>query len=246
MSSVWDEPPLKPHLFEKDVHIWRAGIDLPIESVMKFNEFLSHDEKIRAEHFRFEHDRNRFIASRGILRQILASYMGIKPGEIRFSYEKNGKPNLHEETHKSGIRFNLSHSGELALYSFTQGHAVGVDIEYMAEISDMEQVVEQFFTAEERACFAAAPASMKRETFYWWWTRKEALGKATGVGLLEPVPGEASVRVEEQTTGIACGSGDESAAPKWSIWHVEPADKFAGTVVADGYGLGVRCWQWPG
>ena len=90
---------------------------------------LSENEWARADRFRFERDRLRFIASRGILQTILASYLVQKPDKIRFRYGAYGKPYLCWGLGSADLRFNLSHSNGLALYGTTIGWEVGVNLE---------------------------------------------------------------------------------------------------------------------
>jgi 4'-phosphopantetheinyl transferase len=245
IKPSWNAPPTQLLLSRQDVHIWRAVLDLPSKSVQELEVSLSIYERMKAEHFRFERDRSRFIAARGILRLILASYLSVEPGAIRFCYEKDGKPRLQNAFGKAGIQFNLSHSEGLALYVLTRGHEVGVDVEYMREISEMGQIVEQFFSVRERAFFGGLPTSEKQETFFNWWTRKEAFMKATGEGLSYPLGRFDAIMAEGKSVESLGTLGGAKEGPRWSMWDVRPAEEFAGTVVVEGGGWDVQCWQWP-
>ncbi len=83
MELVWVAPPPHLNLSKKDVHIWRAALDLPSSRVEELEEKLSFDERIRADRLRFERDRNRFIVRLGILREILSFYVGAYPERRR-------------------------------------------------------------------------------------------------------------------------------------------------------------------
>ena len=246
MKPLWNAPSTQLLLSMNDVHIWRAGIDLPSKRVQEFKGSLSTEERIKADRFRFEQDKSRFIAARGILRRILACYLGVDPGTIRLCYEKDGKPRLQNAFGKTGIQFNLSHSEGLAFYVFAEGHEVGVDVEYMREISEMEQIVEQFFSVTERVFFGTLPTSEKQETFFNWWTRKEAFTKATGEGLSYPLDRFDVSAGPGKSVGLLTILGDTKEASRWSMWDVRPAEQFAGAVVVEGEGWDVQYWQWPG
>jgi 4'-phosphopantetheinyl transferase len=246
VSPSWKAPPAQLQLTAKDVHIWRAGIDLPAERIQELEKKLSPDEMLRAEHFRFETDRSRFIVARGILRLILAGYLNIEPGLISFSYAENGKPRLQNIFSKKGIQFNLSHSEGLALYVFSRWHEVGVDIEFIREISEMEQIVEQFFSIRERTLYDRLPGREKHVMFYSWWTRKEALTKAVGEGLSYPLDSIDALSDEEKSVESPEFSGKANEEPRWSVWDLEPAEECVGAAVAAGTEWNVRCWQWPG
>ncbi|HOD35365.1 MAG TPA: 4'-phosphopantetheinyl transferase superfamily protein [Syntrophales bacterium] len=244
--GAWNVPPTRLRLGEQDVHIWRATLDLPGRSVRELAETLSIDESMKAERFRFERDRNRFIAARGILRLILGGYLGIKPSTLQFYYEKNGKPRLKNAFSNTDIRFNLSHSEGLALYVFTCGHEVGVDIEYIREMPEMDLIAEQAFSERDRAPWGALPESEKRERFFNLWVRKEALLKATGDGLSYP-PDAFDVSADPgKTLAFSGTSGTTNESSRWTIGEVSPAEGFAGSFVVEGSNREVQYWQWPG
>ena len=244
MQPFWNPPPKRLFLSDREVHVWRAGLDLSAETARVLAERLSADELTRSGHYRFERDRIRFIAARGILRLILGRYLGIEPDAIRFFYEKNGKPRLQNTSGDAVIKFNLSHSEGLALYVFARDYEVGIDLEYICEISEMELIVEQFFSAKEKIVFGTLPASGKQETFFNWWTRKEAFTKATGNGLYYPL--------DTFDVSVAPGESDESLkilgyakkGPTWSMWDVRPAEAFTGAVVIRARDFDVQFWQW--
>lgn len=244
MKPVWNMPPNRLLLSREIVHIWRAVLDLSERSIHQLKRSLSIDEMIKAERFNFEHHKNQYIIARGILRLILACYLSIEPVSIRFCYEKDGKPRLQNASGRTDIQFNLSHSDGLALYVFTRGNKAGIDLERIHDFPEMEQIVEQFFSAKERALFCALPASEKKKTFFNWWTRKEALMKATGIGLsytsqqIDFLPTD---KKSIESLEILRNVGDHT---KWSIWDVRPAEEFAGAVVIEKGNWNVQYWQW--
>src|SRR5271169_1345034 len=88
--------------------------------------------------------RNRFIAGRALLRDLLAGYVGQPPEAMRFSYNGWGKPALAAGFAATDLRFNLSHSQDLAMYAFVLERDVGVDLEMIrAEVAN-ERIAENF------------------------------------------------------------------------------------------------------
>src|SRR5882724_1810349 len=77
----------------KDVHVWRASLDQTPAIVEQLRQLLSADERIRADRFHFENDRQHFVVGRGCLRMLLSRYLEIPPGEIQFSYGAQGSRN---------------------------------------------------------------------------------------------------------------------------------------------------------
>src|SRR5438094_3357857 len=97
-----------------EVHVWRTSLDRPDETVERMRRLLAGDERDRADRFRFERDRSRYIVGRALLRGLLARYLETAPQELRFQYGEFRKPAL-----RAGPWFNLSHSGPIALYAFS-------------------------------------------------------------------------------------------------------------------------------
>ena len=112
---------------------------------------LSADESQRAARFHFPRDRRRFTVARGVLRDILGRYLGMPPSELGFRYSAYGKPALADGFDAAGVRFNISHSHEMALFAVTCHREIGVDIEYLGREIRGEEIAEHFFSAHERA-----------------------------------------------------------------------------------------------
>ena len=93
-SLVWQNPSPDLVLLSDKIHVWRANLDLAPQQIEELETVLSEDEKLRANRFRFAKHKRRFIAARGILRQLLAGYLQSSPGKINFTYNPQGKPEL--------------------------------------------------------------------------------------------------------------------------------------------------------
>ena len=156
-------------------------MDLDVDA-MRLRElagFLSEDERERAARFYFSRDRDRYIAGRGRLRELLGLYIGLPPDRVRFRYGPFGKPEL---AHAVSIFFNVSHSGHRALLGFSRS-PLGVDLELLRpELVDLE-VAEHFFAPAEVEALSRVPPSLQVRSFLACWTRKEAFVKAHGEGL---------------------------------------------------------------
>ena len=99
---------------------------------------LAPDVLARADRFAFPHDRRRYVAAHGALRAILGGYLNTTPAGVPIRYTPQGKPYLAPPS--SDIRFNLSHSGELALIAVTRGREVGVDVERIRPVSAWREI----------------------------------------------------------------------------------------------------------
>jgi 4'-phosphopantetheinyl transferase len=249
VELLWPPAPDKPMLAESTVHVWCAPLDQEQANVEAFFRFLSPDEQERAGRFYFARDRQHFIVGRGVLRSILGRYLDLEPRACIFSYGSKGKPSLAPELVKGvpqavDLRFNLSHSGGLALFAFTYGRDLGVDIEQRRELEDAERIARRFFSRGEVQVFCALPMSLRMQGFFNCWTRKEAYIKATGDGLSMPLdcfevsllPGEPARFLRVQ--------GEPAAALRWFLRELQPASDYVAAVCVEGQGWTLQCWRW--
>ena len=165
-----------------EIQIWRAPNEVDSEAYESFRELLTADEIERASKFRFERHRMQYVVGRSLLRILLAAYLKVEPRTIRFKYTPKGKPELAPDG-IGNVQFNLAHSGHMILMGFTSGRRIGVDVEQIRGDLEVDEIAERFFSPLERRYLASLPATQRRREFFRFWARKEALLKATGVGL---------------------------------------------------------------
>lgn len=163
------------------VHIWSASLLDHRKDTDYLTSILSEDEQERAGNFKFSKDREYYIIARGILRCLLSSYLEQSPQSIEFVYELGGKPRLAGEP---PLHFNVSHSGNYALYAFTRQYEVGIDIEYINKDLEIEDIVSIILSSDERTHWNSIPSKDKVQVFFRLWTCKEAYLKASGEGWL--------------------------------------------------------------
>ncbi|HEX5837935.1 MAG TPA: 4'-phosphopantetheinyl transferase superfamily protein [Anaerolineales bacterium] len=231
-----------------DVHIWHTRLEQSGEAVHALRGILSEDELKRAERFHFDQHRRHFIAGRGILRHLLSLYTGIEPGQLQLEYSRNGKPFLPGMDGDSGIRFNLSHSDGMAVYAFTRGREVGIDIEHQQPIDDMDRIAERNFSAREYTTFGALPEGEQLEAFYLCWTRKEAFIKAIGEGISFPLQQFDVTLVPGEPARLLSVDGSSEKARRWSMHNLLIAKGYAGALVIEGGdgSLKQHKWEYPG
>ncbi len=146
---------------------------------------LSVDERKRAFRYHLPIHRQRFIAARSSLRQILSNYIKFDPKEFVFIYDEHEKPHLNIPAYPQ-LQFNLSHSSNMAVYAFTLNHPIGIDIEKVQ--SEYNQAVaDRFFSTQENEQLLQFSAHERIAGFYRIWSRKEAIIKAIGKGLSLPL-----------------------------------------------------------
>jgi 4'-phosphopantetheinyl transferase len=165
------------------VHVWPASLDLGAGQGAACARVLSPDERARADAFRFDRDRQRFIATRGLLRMLLGVCLGAAPEEVGLVADPAGKPRLAGRQAASGLRFSLAHAGGLALFAVAQDREVGVDLERVEPAVAWPDVAAAFFSVAELARLNALAPAERPRGFFRQWTRREAWAKATGLGL---------------------------------------------------------------
>ena len=214
----WGLRPLEPHLTEHTVHIWRADLSVPYNSF----EMLSREERERAERFARVEDGRRWSRSRGVLRALLGSYTGGDPKSLRFAIGTHGKLSL--AACPMELCFNLSHSGNIAVYAFALRCAVGIDIELPRQEIDMLAVAARALGPEvAHRLRTLNPQALERE-FLSAWVRREAMLKCRGIGF-----------------GLADGAGADAS----SFWVRElDVGVGAAALAIEGQPREVHCWTW--
>jgi len=139
-----------------EIHLWHARLD---RGRWPDADALPAAEQERAAELIRPAARRRWVASRWALRKVLGGYLERDPAEIELSSGQRGKPRLAGG--ETALRFNLSHSGELALIAVAERLEVGVDVQRIGS---------------------------RPVDFYAAWTRREAIAKCLGAGLWAPLP----------------------------------------------------------
>jgi 4'-phosphopantetheinyl transferase len=173
--------------------------------------------------FRFDRDRDRFIAARAMLRRVLAGLVGADPAELRFLYGRAGKPAL-----STGPQFSLSHSDDLGALAVAYDLEIGIDVERLRPIEP--ELADRFFAEDESAALRALAEPARTRAFFACWTRKEAYVKSLGDGLLAPLD-RFSVSLDEPAR-LLWVEGDPGAPARWRLAHLEPARGFVGAIAA--------------
>lgn len=241
----WEIVNEQPTLSRREVHVWRATIARAQKRTAAFRAILSPDERERAARFHFVDHQRRFVASRGLLRTILARYLNEEPGQLRFRYGIHGKPALAPGPGRGDVEFNVSHSGAIALFAVACGCRLGVDLEQARPVKGMMDIARRFFSRREYRTLCALPSQLRQEAFFTCWTRKESYLKAAGYGLsaaldrfdVSVAPGEAAALLSHPAGPRECR--------RWSMTSLTPAPGYVGALTVEGGGWSLRQWHWP-
>jgi 4'-phosphopantetheinyl transferase len=217
-----------------EIHVWSIALDPEPAVVEQLARSLAADEWQRAQRFRFERHRRQYQVGRGALRALLGGYLGLPPAAVQFSYGPRGKPFLAEPAAAGGLFFNLSNSHELALVGFLRDAEIGVDVEHLKPMPDLEQIAERFFSASERAALRQLPDPQKCEGFFNCWTRKEAYLKAVGEGLAARLDSFDVTLLPGEAPRMLTLEGDAARAERWFFRCFQPAPGYVGALAVEG------------
>jgi 4'-phosphopantetheinyl transferase len=240
----WSFRPAQLSLTATDVHVWRADLCEPGARASSLLQLLAPDERDRAGRFHFQKDRDHFIIARGTLRTILGLYLQAKPQELRFVYSAYGKPALAPDNEAARLRFNVTHSHELALYAVTLGRELGIDVEHLREDMACHEIAERFFSRGEVQALSALPASQRTLGFFNCWTRKEAYIKARGQGLSLPLDNFDVSLAPGEPAALLRTRDDEQEALRWSLRDLNPGSGYAAALAVEGHDWNLDCWHW--
>jgi 4'-phosphopantetheinyl transferase len=216
----WQPAPAAPCLAPATVDVW--SVDLAAAARGDGRTLLSDDERERAARFARPEDGERWVAARGILRALLGAYADADPRALRFEAGLHGKPRLAGEDR---LHFNLSHSGDVALYALALEREVGVDVELPRRAVDHVAIARRILGDGEAERLQALDPPAREREFLRAWVRWEAALKCRG-------------------TGIGGAEQPQAGHEPW-IRELELGAPGAAAVAVAGGPVAVRCWRWP-
>lgn len=213
------------------IHFWYCRFDLDNFRLPYYNTLLSNDEKRKADKFKFLVDQQKYVTFRGILRILLSRYLDKNPEEILFKYGAFGKPDVKTNT---ALRFNISHSGNMAVFGFVQNYAIGVDIEKIKQDFDPLDLAKSFFSEEEINALSQAKDSVMFQAFYRCWTRKESFIKAVGEGLSYPLDSFAVTMDNDHRAKFLKIDNDQDSKSNWQLHSFVPTQDYIAAITTKG------------
>jgi 4'-phosphopantetheinyl transferase len=225
------------------VDCWAVSLTaLPADVEGMLHTLLSASELERAERFRFEPLRARYISRHAALRLLISRYLRASPASIRVVHETNGRPILEDPA--SRLHFNLSHSGDLALVAVSCIAPVGVDVEEVRNIPDFAEIARDQFALTEVEALFRVPLQKRLFAFFVTWTRKEAFVKALGLGLSFPLDTFSTGRPDRPPL-LSLGG---APCTDWTMTDLLPSRGHTASVAIRHPNVSIRCqraeWSW--
>ena len=246
-KNQWEAPPADYRIERHYVHIWRCQFQSALVYNRDFTASLSTNEIEKACRYIRAKDRDRYIFAHGVLRSILGFYISCSPAELIFEVNPYGKPFLARKCDSSDIQFNMSHSENMTLLAVTRGARIGIDVEYMRSVPDARQIVDRYFSSDERRFLHSfSPVDFERGFFYCW-SSKEAFLKGLGKGLTYPLDKFSITFSKGESEGFLQVYEEPVNADCWKITRLSPAPGYSGALAIEEKGskpkLYQYCWQ---
>jgi 4'-phosphopantetheinyl transferase len=206
--------------------------DLLRQSQRESTHILSISELQIGNRYKFNEDREKYLACRLMLRKQLGLRLGLPPSDIAFEYGPYGKPAIARNSIHGTLQFNLSHSGDCVVMAFSSYLDLGADVEFIRDLENANEVAMQNFSEAELAVYFSLPDHDKPIGFFNCWTRKEAFVKTIGVGLGYAL-GSFDVNLRPREAPAILSIRDTMQAQRcWHIHAFTPISGYIACVVA--------------
>lgn len=226
-----------------EVRVFWTDLDIGADAAWPLADMLDAHERKRAARFHFRSDAIRYVVGRARLRTLLGGVLGEKPAALTFAYGVRGKPELSGRFAASCLRFNVSHSDGLSVIALVWGRRIGVDVERVRRLADLEAIAERTYSPRERADLQRLPPNERQLAFFRCWTRKESFIKALGEGLSCPLD-RFSVTLRPDEPARLVESDVDAAAAVWTLESLETPRGFVGALAFEGPPLRITGGRW--
>ncbi|MBP1710942.1 MAG: 4-phosphopantetheinyl transferase [Deltaproteobacteria bacterium] len=227
-------PRIENKNLHNEIHIWAADLDQWNLSCLEAVQELPETEAKKAGRFRFETHRKRYIKGHYLLRALLGMYLGTDFYDRAFHINKYGKPALINTKTEDTIFFNISNSENIYVCAFSQNSDIGIDIEKNHDLPDMDRIMAESFSAEEKRRFHTLSEPDRTRTFFQYWARKEALLKAMGMGLSYPMNQVNAVTGDKHSSQLITKIAGSDISNQWTLLDMDICTGFTSALALQG------------
>jgi 4'-phosphopantetheinyl transferase len=228
-----------------EVHLHLISLDCTQAELDRLGSFLTDAEMQRANRLIDRQRRERALAGRGLLREMLGGYLGEEPGSILLSEGEFGKLHLSEHQESESISFNLSHAGNRLLLALCIGCEIGVDMELVRQDLPYRAMAERYFSAQEQGELFSLPEDGQLPAFYRCWTRKEAYLKGTGTGFSQPANGFDVSLLPQHPPELLAHHTSPGESERWSIRDIAMPEGYCAAVAIEIENPRLKCFFNP-
>lgn len=167
-----------------EIHCWFLNLRESRTDYARLLSTLDQGEQAKARAFATDELNHNFVLRRGMIRCLAGPYLGVDPANLERTVGKHGKPGFENN---SSLRFSVSYSRDRLLAGFCLDKEIGVDLEFVDPLLDMESLASRILSRHEIQAFEELVAEKRKDWLYQRWTMKEAALKAAGTGFqVEP------------------------------------------------------------
>lgn len=176
----WKKGSREYNLKHTDVHVWNVKVPNHFNDLFReYRSVLNYEEFYKAKAFYWEEDFRSYLTGRIVLRVLLSNYLCKPITDIRFNLEAK-KPAIVSNT---PLKYNLSYAGKYILISIGLCET-GIDVECINRDLEFKDILLSCFSQDEIDRIDNDQNDSRQE-FFIQWTRKEALLKYTGQGIID-------------------------------------------------------------
>lgn len=170
-----------PQLRRDSIHLWT--LDLAAVHSDSFVGCFAPEDRARAARILDAEKRSLYLGGRAGIRALLSRYTDTDPSELKFGYGSRGKPELLDGSGRTSPSFNYTLSRDKVLYAISLDRQLGIDMEVLPRAINTDLMAKRKLTDAERRSWQGLPLELRNDSMLCCWTRKEAYGKAIGVGI---------------------------------------------------------------
>jgi 4'-phosphopantetheinyl transferase len=213
-------PPERAHALAADAHLYLVSLSA-LASPARYDRALalmSAPEREAYARIKAPGRRVEYALGRYATKRLVAARAGVSVGALVIEPGPSGKPRVTGPPESLGIRFNVSHSGDLLAVAVCGDGEIGVDVERVDErlLPDVDAIARRHFLPDEQRVLAGSSPARRLAEFFRMWTLKEAVLKAVGAGLGLPL---ARVDVAAPRASYLVGWGGEREATTIDARH---------------------------
>jgi 4'-phosphopantetheinyl transferase len=236
----------QPDLAAGEVHLWWIGREMSVGAAAAARSTVSASEQARASRMRNVIAREHFLLQHHALREILGAYVGLPPQALAFEFNPFGKPALAARQGGNGLSFNLSRSGAAAVLAVTRHGRIGVDLERLRPVPEIDAIARRMFSPAEAKALAGTPPGERCASFLGLWAGKEAVVKALGGGLSIALDAFDIDHPADARPTISRWALDAHPLGSLRLMPVPPIPDYVIALAADTPAQGCRLLHWPG
>jgi phosphopantetheinyl transferase len=183
---------------------------------------ITEPEQLRARNIRLETPRAAFVVGRLLLRTTVARIADVPFEDVVIELEASGRPVLTGAL--SDYFVSIAHSGSRVVVGVAN-QQFGVDVEQWRQSAPSPQLMARVCSPDELRLLENMNDADRAIGFIKVWTRKEAYGKAIGIGI--------GFGLRSVTVGVS-GKTTVNGAGDWEVADLDVDPRYAGAVVAQG------------